>query len=244
MPYKFDINETADILGVNPYTLRRWDNKKILKANRDSEKGHRYYFEDDIEIFLSNNYKYLLKIANKWSLSKESIKIPSRFYCEDAFVFKSRLSRFAETLKRDGVLGDSFSLVTSVVGEIGNNSFDHNIGNWPDIPGIFFGYSLKERKIILADRGRGVLTTLQKIRPELANDKDALKIAFTEVVTGRYPENRGNGLKYVKKIVQNNNMFLWFHSGQNAIVLKSKSSDLINIDLEKYMRGCFVILEY
>jgi len=245
MLHKFDINETAKILGVNPYTLRRWDNDNIFKANRGSDdKGHRYYFEDDIEDFLSNNYKYLLKIANEWSFSKNFINMPSRFYCEDAFVFKSRLSKFAEVLKREGVLGESFSLVTSVVGEIGNNSFDHNIGNWPDIPGIFFAYSLKERKIILADRGRGVLTTLQKVRPELSNDKDALQVAFTEIVTGRHPEDRGNGLKYVKKIVQDNNMHLWFHSGKNIIELESEPLDLMNKDSENYMRGCFVILKY
>ena len=244
MPHKFDINETAKILGVNPYTLRRWDNNKTFKARRDSAKGHRYYFENDIEDFLSNNFRYLLDTANRWSFSSDPIVIPSRFYCEDSFMFKSRLSKFADILKRDGILGEDFSLVTSVVGEIGNNSFDHNLGNWPDEPGIFFAYSLKKRKVILADRGRGVLTTLQKVKPELSNDRDALQVAFTEVITGRYPENRGNGLKYVKKIVQNNNMHLWFHSGKNAIEVEGKSLDLTVIDLEKFMRGCLVILKY
>ena len=47
----------------------------------------------------------------------------------------------------------------AVAGEIGNNSFDHNLGNWADMIGIFFYYDEKTHTIILADRGQGVLVT-------------------------------------------------------------------------------------
>jgi hypothetical protein len=60
-----------------------------------------------------------------------------------------------------------FSLLTSVAGEIGNNSYDHNLGQWPDIPGIFFAYDLNKKQIALADRGVGILETLRKVKPEL-----------------------------------------------------------------------------
>ena len=156
---KIEIQEVSSMLNVNIQTLRRWDNNKKLSARRNSERGHRYYFEDDIEEFLFKNYKYLLNLATKWSFSSSPIEIPSKFYCNDAYMFKARLSKLERILQEDLILAENFSLVTSSVGEMGNNSFDHNIGRWPDAPGLFFGYSTKERKIILADRGQGVLAT-------------------------------------------------------------------------------------
>lgn len=243
MNNQLDIKEVADILRVNPQTLRRWDEKGILRACRDSPAGHRYYFTDDLADFLANHFKYLYNLAVNWSFAKKAIDLPSRFYCQDAFVFKARLSKLEAVLQKEENLKDSFSLVTSVVGEIGNNSFDHNLGNWPGLPGIFFGYDLNKRKIILADRGQGVLTTLKKVRPNLKDDKEALLVAFTETLSSRKPEHRGNGLKYVKKVIQNNPMSLWFHSGR-AIVHLINNKDLVIAKTKEKMNGCFVILTY
>ena len=53
----------------------------------------------------------------------------------------------------------------------------------------------------MADRGQGVQKTLKRVRPQIADDEEALKIAFTEIVSGRAPESRGNGLKFVRKII-------------------------------------------
>jgi len=244
MIHKFNITEVADILGVNSFTLRRWDESGVFKANRDSSTSHRYYFEDDITNFLLNNFKYFLDIAVKWSFSNKAIYVPSKFYCADSSIFKARLDMLANILKKDSSIGESFSLITSVVAEIGKNSFDHNIGQWPDIKGIFFGYCLNERKIILADRGQGILTTLKRVRPNLKNDKDALVVAFTEVITGRDPEHRGNGLKYVRKVICDTQMHLWFHSGNGAIDFSDDIDDFSAIDIERYMAGCFVMLDY
>jgi hypothetical protein len=240
---KYNIHEAAGILNVNPQTLRRWDDDKIFSARRDGERGHRYYYEDDLADFLSKNYKYLQALAVRWSFAREASFVPSRFYCRDAYVFKSRLYKLEVILRNDHALAENFSLVTSSVGEIGNNSFDHNIGGWPDIPGIFFGYNLAKRKIIISDRGQGVLTTLRRARPELANDAEALRAAFTEIISGRAPENRGNGLKYVKKIVQKIGLKLEFYSGKSEVEINSSKE--INIkNSEKEMRGCFAILSY
>ena len=101
----------------------------------------------------------------------------------------------------DPKLKDYFSLIVSVAGEIGNNSYDHNIAHWPDIPGIFFGYELKKNQIALADRGLGILETLKRVKPELKDFKEALQVAFTEIISGRTPEARGNGLKYVRRVI-------------------------------------------
>lgn len=243
MSNKLGINELAAALMINPQTLRRWDEKGTLISHRDSPLAHRYYLEDGVADFLSENYKYLYKLAKNWSFSKKAINIPSRFYCKDAFVFKARLSKLEAVLQRENNVGDSFSLITSVVGEIGNNSFDHNIGNWPSIPGIFFAYNLKKRNIILADKGQGVLATLKKVSPQLKNSKEALFMAFTKIITGRKPEHRGNGLKYVKRVVQSNNMSLQFHSGRAMAHLIS-DKELFIIETKEDMKGCFAILTY
>ena len=107
-------------------------------------------------------------------------------------IFESKLSRITPI--------ETVSLITAIVGEIGNNSFDHNLGNWPDMPGIFFSYTIRNKEVVLADRGQGILKTLKRVRTELTNSSAAMRVAFTETVSGRYPEARGNGLKFVKSI--------------------------------------------
>jgi excisionase family DNA binding protein len=43
------IRQAAEMLGVNPETLRRWDKSGKLKAIIISERGDRRYKRDDIE---------------------------------------------------------------------------------------------------------------------------------------------------------------------------------------------------
>lgn len=244
---KIDIGAAATLLGVTTTTLRRWDNSGVLKAKRDSARSHRYYDEDDLENFVAKNSKRLLKIAINWGYSSEPITTLPRFYCETSDLFRVRLSQFSSLLERELKLhseNDFFSLVTSVIGEIGNNAFDHNIGNWPDLPGIFFGYNLNERQVIVVDRGQGVLTTLRRVKPELKTDEDALITAFTEKLSGRYPEKRGNGLKYVDRVVRDYEMNLWFHSGKSAVKINGKQDDFSTADLQTFMQGCFITLNY
>ena len=202
MDIRLSINEVAKFLGINSQTLLRWDKNNILKAHRDTPTSHRYYFYNDISDFLSNNFKYLHKIAIKWAFEGKPINVPSNFYCAYSYLFKARLDTLSSLLQKKDDKNHLCALIISIIGEIGNNSFDHNIGNWPDIPGIFFGYNMEERKIILVDRGQGVLTTLKRVKPELNNHKDALRVAFTEILSGRKPEKRGNGLKYVRNIIK------------------------------------------
>jgi hypothetical protein len=253
MSEKISIGTASEILGVNVQTLRRWDEEGVLKSHRSKTLAHRYYTEEKIEDFLSNNYKYLEKVCKEWVFNDIPTKIPFRFHCLDKSIFKARLSKLESLLARDKYLGVDykFSLITSVIGEIGNNSFDHNIGNWADERGVFFGYNLNERKIILADRGQGLLTTLKRVKTELSTDQEALNVAFTEYVSGRAPESRGNGLKYVREIVEGQteemiieNLNLYFQSG-DAKVLIEKNGDNLNIKkADNYNRGCFAILSY
>ena len=43
------INEVAELFGVHPETLRRWDNEGKLKAIRIGKRGHRKYRYEDIQ---------------------------------------------------------------------------------------------------------------------------------------------------------------------------------------------------
>lgn len=245
MGSKLSISQTATLLGVSLQTLRRWDVKDgKLRSLRSSAAGHRYYTEDDIENFLSGDYKYLLAIGKRWAAAAQGFVMLPRLYCEDRSIFKARLSKLEFLLMQDARQHEKYSLITSVIGEIGNNSFDHNLGNWPDIRGIFFGYNLREGKVILADRGQGVLKTLQRVRSELSDDRQALMVAFMEVLSGRAPENRGNGLKYVKKVIERNAMKLFFQSGTAAVEIRPSNKHLKAREARDRMRGCFAVIEY
>ncbi|MCL4366718.1 helix-turn-helix domain-containing protein [Patescibacteria group bacterium] len=49
------IREAAEILGVNPETLRRWDKEGKLPAVKVSVRGDRRYKPEDIERFIEKN---------------------------------------------------------------------------------------------------------------------------------------------------------------------------------------------
>jgi hypothetical protein len=114
-------------------------------------------------------------------------------------VFVARLSQLKSQVKK-GLPLKTLPIVIATTGEIGNNSFDHNIGQWRDIPGCWFEFQVtgKHLWICIADRGQGIFKSLSKTHPELKSDQAALTAAFEKVISGRSPEKRGNGLKFVK----------------------------------------------
>lgn len=231
------IGEAASILGVSIDTLRRWDKSGKLRSVK-TEGGHRKYYRSQIELFLND----LFKLAKNWVLKQTDLS--SDLYCSNSAVFQTRLILMQDTLAGVKELSSIFPLISAVAGEIGNNSFDHNLGNWPDTPGIFFGYDINKRVIVLADRGLGILTTLKRVRPELSNDQEALRVAFTEIISGRAPESRGNGLKFVRKVVSENPIGLLFQTG-NAELILEKDSDILDIkeSLEPF-RGCLALITF
>lgn len=246
MDKEFSIKETADLLDVSTQTLRRWDKSGRFVAQRKKiGKISRYYYsENDIEDFLARDFPSLLKIARKWAYDSTSSELPRRYYCPDSSVFKARLSSFENNLSQNSDLAQIFPLIVAITGEIGNNSFDHNLGNWPDVPGIFFGYSLLQRKIILADRGQGFLKTLQRVRPNLSDYSQALKVAFTEFISGRSPEARGNGLKYVKEVVLNYNFKLFLQTGDAFLNLRKRNKSIKINKAENFIKGSYALISY
>lgn len=186
--------------------------------------------------------KNVIQLAYDWvSRNYNQLKqIPAGFYCETRDVFQSRLdSMLPELLKI--ISEDKAYFLYAISGEIGNNSFDHNIGKWKDIPGLFFAYDLEHKIITLADRGQGILTTLRQVRPDLNSDVEALNMAFTKRISGRSPENRGNGLKFVNNTVSQNNFHLDFFSGNGEIEI-NKEMNLKEKD--ETINGCFAIITF
>lgn len=231
------IGEAAKLVKVSIDTLRRWDASGKFKAAR-SIGGHRLYRKRDIEVLFSEYWR----IAVDWASATEPKNIAPDFYCQTSAIFQARLTRLQAILAAQASLADYFSLLVALAGEIGNNSFDHNLGNWPDMPGIMFAYDISKGQIVLADRGQGILHTLKRIRPELASPGAALKVAFTEIISGREPESRGNGLKFVKKVTEDYPIDLFFQTGDAFLTLRKQHKDLIIETATKPIRGCLAMI--
>jgi hypothetical protein len=187
----------------------------------------------------------IAKLAYNWIMSKSNeLEIDSGYYCPTRDIFQARLKKMIDDLLENSEIEkNKIYVISAIAGEIGNNSFDHNIGNWPDIMGIFFDYNFNKSEnkleIVLADRGQGILKTLKRVKPDLKDDSEALKTAFTERISGRFPEARGNGLKFSKENIERENMKLVFVSG-NAKAKLNKKMKIIKAD--ENINGCLAIL--
>lgn len=142
-------------------------------------------------------------------------------HCPARDVFQGRLDHMSREMEKMESLKEIYPLVAAIVGELGNNAFDHNLGSWRDEKGIYFQYDLDKRFVVIADRGQGVLATLRYVKPELANEYEAIKVAFTEVISGRAPEQRGNGLKFVEMIVREKGLKVYFYSNDGAYFINN-----------------------
>ncbi len=181
----------------------------------------------------------------KWT-GKNNIKIDDiklRFF-SNRNIFQDELMMVAkQLLQKETISEDVAYIISAMIGELGNNSFDHNMGNWPNERGIVFGYNFDKEnmQIVIADNGQGILKTLKGVRPNLKNDKQALKVAFTEIVSGRAPEARGNGLKFVRQNIADCKMQLLFISGKAKVILNGEMQ--IN-DGDGEYEGCLAILNF
>ena len=83
------------------------------------------------------------------------------------------------------------------------------------------------------------MKTLKRVKPELENDLQALNTAFTERISARAPESRGNGLKFSKENVEKENMRLVFASGTAEV----KINDKMEIkETNGNINGCLAVL--
>ena len=235
---KVRIGEAARILNVSVQTLRNWEKSGKLRAERSRGKQRYYALQELHKLALD-----LQILGLAWAKSALPPEPPSEYYCERSDRFTSRVAKMGAELQNAGGISEELaSLLTLVAGEIGDNSFAHNGANWPDMPGVFYAYDIAKRLIVLADRGRGVKATLRQIRPGLATDIDALRVAFTEIVSGRSPEKRGNGLKVVRNVVESKEIGLSFRSGIGLVDIPL-GPGLMHISMtDENIRGTYAVI--
>ncbi len=140
-----------------------------------------------------------LEAVSNWVNAPTLTKSPEESVCETREILTARLPHLKSFVK-NGLPENLLPLVISTAGEIGNNSFDHNLGQWRDVPGCWFESQVTGHYlwICIADRGQGIFQSLVKVHPNLADDQAALTAAFETIISGRAPEQRGNGLKFVR----------------------------------------------
>jgi hypothetical protein len=198
-------------LGLNPTGifkhLKRLQKKNVIyKVGRPPEvRYYPYASMDDKSTILTNVMNWAISGDQRWA-SPDHLS-------STRDVFQARTDHLVHELQGHLKNTNLVSLIVAIVGEVGNNSFDHNLGHWRDVPGVYFQTSITTREIVLADRGQGVFETIRRVKLAVKTDADALRVAFTEIVSGRAPEKRGNGLKFVKKVVEEQNFYLTYYTG-------------------------------
>jgi hypothetical protein len=175
----------------------------------------------------------IIRIAAK--AKKNGFEKEKDYFSTTRDVFTARLEGF--------IIDTSKYLEAAIIGEIGNNTFDHNFV-FENIyqKGVYCNYHFQERYVVLADYGRGVKGSLLQVVPNIQNDVEALKIAFSQKISGRSPEHRGNGLKFVSEAIQNNNWDLYFQSGNGECFINKTGIKYSNSNM--VISGCLAIINF
>lgn len=179
----------------------------------------------------------------------KSPKVPEGTFSnvsETRDVLSARLPRL-KTVVSSGFPAKNLPLMISSTAEISNNSFDHNLGQWRDTPGCWLEHQITGHIlwICVADRGQGVFKSLSRVHPSITSDQLALEAAFEKVISGRAPEQRGNGLKFVKNgITESTGRGLACASGNGRVQygdLGGKCAALLTQHLSK-VRGTITLM--
>jgi hypothetical protein len=184
----------------------------------------------------------LVQDAYLWAQSADPVEPPKEHYCGTRDVLSARLDRCRSDALRAGMPEEHSYLFRAILGEIGNNAYDHNLGAWPDLPGIQFLWNTRNGLFLssITDRGQGILTTLKQALPTLQTDEEALQAAFLKRISGRAPEKRGNGLKYVRSLLLADGIDLLFQSGTAQYHVTDKYEQWQST--KEAVPGCLVVV--
>lgn len=181
-------------------------------------------------MFFSNEF---LKQIIKDTEEKSRLKC-KECWCSTRDVLQARVDGYA--METENYLG------AAVIGEIGNNTFDHN---WDFAEGYSRGTYLRfERQrsmVILADFGRGIRQSLKAVF-YAENDEKAVNVAFTQRLSGRAPEQRGNGLKFVLESVARKKWSMYYQSGNGCCIVDRGNVIFTSSGLN--VIGCLAILTF
>lgn len=175
------------------------------------------------EILKELNYLTEASEISKISMpEKDNLNIEELTHCRFRDEFHGRLGRFIKIFHNFGLDENQARLVTALVGELGNNVFDHNALNWPtDITGCFImaqNYpALHMIEFAISDPGVGFLGSLKNKFPFLEDDITAIKYGL-EGNSGWFEGRRGNGLINIKNwTFQNFSGNICIHSGSGMV---------------------------
>jgi len=195
--------------------------KKLLELINIIYYDTNMIYEDIIETVISN-------MNNAFSEDSDN-------FSETRDIFSARIQSYVIATKK--------YLEAAIIGEIGNNTFDHNFGYINSLPkGVYCNTSYLHNFTILADYGRGLKKTLMAVIPSMTSDLEAIETAFTKRVSGRSPEQRGNGLKFVSEAIQQNKWHLFFQSGTGACTIDKTGITFYKKALS--LTGCLAIINF
>lgn len=156
------------------------------------------------------------------------------YFCITRDIFQARLDSF--------IFKSQKYIESALIGEIGNNTFDHN---WKfaenKMRGAYLNLSFQEKYVVLADFGRGIKESLSSVI-KLSSDLEAIKTGFTKQISGRLPEQRGNGLKFVAETVKQKKWKLYFQTGNGYCSIEDGNISFSQAD--DYYTGCLAILDF
>lgn len=186
----------------------------------------------------------IVKEVFQWAQATEPLQVSGERLCTTRDVLDARVERMRRDAMRAGMEESASYLLHAVLSEIGGNSFDHNLGAWRDIPGAFFGCDQQPGSFVavLADRGQGILATIRPVKPSVVSHFDALKTAFLERLSGRAPERRGNGLKFVRRVLLQADLNLRFQSGDALYKIEAGSERWETTGT--VVPGCFAVISW
>jgi hypothetical protein len=208
-------------------------NEKRIKSRRVTDRWAACFFSALIIKF----YRMIDKTIVETVISEMicCFKGSEEYFSKTRDVFSVRLQSYiTETEKY---------LEAAIIGEIGNNTFDHNFGFITSYPkGAYCNLQYQQKYTVLADYGKGIKQSLLAVFPSIKSDREAVEIAFTKRVSGRSPEQRGNGLKFVSETIQQNKWALYFQSGSGACSIDGNS---INFFVSfVIINGCLAFFDF
>ena len=104
---------------------------------------------------------------------KEYFRGSDQCFSQTRDVFTARLQSF--------ILEKEKFLEAAIIGEIGNNTFDHNFGFNSEYPkGVYCNFAFMHKCTVLADYGKGVRQSLLPVVPSITSDREAVETAFTK----------------------------------------------------------------
>lgn len=202
-------------------------NKKLILPNKPESKTYLKRMHLD-RILSELGYDEARDILTKIDVPERSSgNIHEIMHCLYRDEFNARLGRFIAMFRNFGLNENDAQRATALIGELGNNVFDHNLGNWPThVSGCIIAAqhypNMHTIEIAVGDPGVGFYGSLKTAFPDVSNDIEAIKLGLAGN-TGRIGEIRGNGLRLIQQwTLQNFSGKVMIHSG-NGLVIVNKT---------------------